>query len=40
MSITLSQSYSATIRTDQRTEFTCRALDQRTFEHGVELRLI
>ena len=30
----------ATIRTDQGPEFTCRALDQWAFEHGVELRLI
>ena len=28
------------IRTDQGPEFTCRALDQWAFEHGVELRLI
>ena len=39
-SIALSQSYPATIRTDQGPEFTCRALDQWAFEHGVELRLI
>lgn len=39
-SIALSQSYPATIRTDQGSEFTCRALDQWAFEHGVELRLI
>lgn len=39
-SIALLRSYPATIRTDQRPEFTCRALDQWTFEHGVELRLI
>ncbi len=32
--------YPATIRTDQGPEFTCRALDQWAFEHGVELRLI
>ncbi|HFK4386141.1 TPA: integrase core domain-containing protein, partial [Klebsiella pneumoniae] len=28
------------IRTVQGPEFTCRALDQWAFEHGVELRLI
>ncbi|CCP02130.1 Insertion elementuncharacterized 39.2 kDa protein [Erwinia amylovora Ea644] len=28
------------MRTDQRPEFTCRALDQLTFERGVKLRLI
>lgn len=39
-SIALSQSYPATIRTDQGPEFTCRALEQWAFEHGVELRLI
>ncbi|OSN03077.1 integrase core domain-containing protein, partial [Lonsdalea iberica] len=33
-------SYPATIRTDQGPEFTCRALDQWAFEHGVELQLI
>jgi putative transposase len=32
--------YPATISTDQGLEFTCRALDQWAFEHGVELRLI
>jgi putative transposase len=32
--------YPATIRTDRGPEFTCRALDQWAFEHGVELRLI
>lgn len=32
--------YPKTIRTDQRPEFTCRALEQWAFEHGVELRLI
>jgi hypothetical protein len=32
--------YSATIRTDQGPEFTCRALDQWAYEHGVALRLI
>ncbi len=31
--------YPVTIRTDQGPEFTCRALDQRAFEHSVELRL-
>ncbi|BEL69890.1 transposase [Serratia marcescens] len=39
-SIALFQGYPATIRTDQGPEFTCRALDQWAFEHGVELRLI
>ncbi|MGJ8713336.1 integrase core domain-containing protein, partial [Pantoea agglomerans] len=39
-SIALFRGYPATIRTDQGPEFTCRALDQWTFEHGVELRLI
>ena len=39
-SIALSQSYPATIRTDQGPEFTCRALDHWAFEHNVELRLI
>jgi len=39
-SITLFRGYPATIRTDQGPEFTCRALDQWAFEHGVELRLI
>lgn len=39
-SITLFRGYPATIRTDQGTEFTCRALDQWAFEHSVELRLI
>ncbi|EFM17928.1 Integrase catalytic region [Pantoea sp. aB] len=38
-SIALSQSYLATIGTDQGPEFTCSALDQWAFEHGVELRL-
>nr|CBX79620.1 Insertion element IS407 uncharacterized 31.7 kDa protein ORF1 [Erwinia amylovora ATCC BAA-2158] len=28
------------MRTDQGPEFTCRALDQLTFERGVKLRLI
>lgn len=32
--------YPATIRTDQGPEFTCHALDQCAFEHGVELRFI
>ncbi|WP_159378320.1 IS3 family transposase [Pantoea dispersa] len=39
-SIALFRGYTATIRTDQGPEFTCRALDQWAFEHGVELRLI
>lgn len=39
-SIALFRGYPATIRTDQEPEFTCRALDQWAFEHGVELRLI
>jgi len=39
-SIALYPLHPATIRTDQRPEFTCRALDQWAFEHGVELRLI
>lgn len=39
-SIALFRGYPATIRTDQVPEFTCRALDQWAFEHGVELRLI
>ncbi|EPW4258880.1 TPA: IS3 family transposase [Enterobacter cloacae] len=39
-SIALFRGYPATIRTDQGPEFTCRALDQWVFEHGVELRLI
>lgn len=39
-SIALFRGYPATIRTDQGPEFTCRALDQWAFEHGVELRLI
>jgi len=39
-SIALFRGYLATIRTDQGPEFTCRTLDQWTFEHGVELRLI
>ena len=34
------EGYPATIRTDRGPEFTCRALDQWAFEHGVELRLI
>ena len=38
--IALFRGYPATIRTDQGPEFTCRALDQWAFEHGVELRLI
>ncbi|MGK4436917.1 DDE-type integrase/transposase/recombinase, partial [Raoultella ornithinolytica] len=39
-SIALFRGYPATIRTDQGPGFTCRALDQWAFEHGVELRLI
>jgi putative transposase len=39
-SIALFRGYPTTIRTDQGPEFTCRALDQWAFEHGVELRLI
>ncbi len=39
-SIALFRGYPATIRTDQGAEFTCCALDQWAFEHGVELRLI
>ncbi|EOY5737702.1 IS3 family transposase [Enterobacter ludwigii] len=39
-SIALFRGYPTTIRTDQGLEFTCRALDQWAFEHGVELRLI
>lgn len=39
-SIALFRGYPATITTDQGPEFTCRALDQWAFEHGVELRLI
>ncbi len=39
-SIALFRGYPATIRTDQGPEFTCRALDQWAFKHGVELRLI
>ncbi|WP_152931529.1 IS3 family transposase [Pantoea agglomerans] len=39
-SIALFRGYPAMIRTDQGPEFTCRALDQWAFEHGVELRLI
>lgn len=39
-SIELFRGYPATIRTVQGPEFTCLALDQWTFEHGVELRLI
>ncbi|GAA3898072.1 hypothetical protein GCM10022405_24220 [Gibbsiella dentisursi] len=38
--IALFRGYPATIRTDQGPEFTCHALDQWAFEHGVELRLI
>ncbi len=33
--IALFRGYPATIRTDQGPEFTCRALDQWAFEHGV-----
>lgn len=39
-SIALFRGYPPTIRTDQGAEFTCRALEQWAFEHGVELRLI
>ncbi|MGO2440625.1 MAG: IS3 family transposase [Serratia proteamaculans] len=39
-SIALFRGYLAMIRTDQGPEFTCRALDQWAFEHGVELQLI
>lgn len=39
-SIALFRGYSATIRTDQGPEFSCRVLDHWTFEHVVELRLI
>lgn len=39
-SIALFRGYPATIRTDQDPEFTCCALDQWAFEHGVERRLI
>lgn len=39
-SITLFRRYPATIKTDPSPEFTCRALNQLAFEHGVELRLI
>lgn len=39
-SIELFRSYPETIRTEQVPEFTCRALDQWAFEHGVELRVI
>lgn len=39
-SIALFRGYPTTIRTVQDPEFTCRALDQWAFEHGVELRLI
>lgn len=39
-SIALFRGHPVAIRTDQSAEFTCRALDQWAFEHGVELRLI
>ena len=39
-SIALFRGYPVTIRTDQGPEFTCRALEQWAYEHGVELRLI
>ncbi|CCG88101.1 Insertion element IS476 uncharacterized 39,2 kDa protein [Erwinia piriflorinigrans CFBP 5888] len=39
-SIALFRGYPATIRTDHGPEFTCRALNQRAYEYGVELRLI
>ncbi len=38
--IALFRGYPATIRKDQGPEFTCHALNQWAFEHGVELRLI
>jgi len=38
--ITLFRGCPATIRTDPGPEFTCKALDQWAYEHGVELRLI
>lgn len=39
-SIALFRGYPATIRTGQGPEFTCLALDQWAYEHGVEPRLI
>ncbi len=39
-SIELFRGYPTMIKTDQGPEFTCHALDQWAFEHGVELRLI
>ncbi len=39
-SITLFRGYPTTIRAEQDPKFTCRALDQWVFVHGVELRLI
>lgn len=39
-SIALFRGHPATISTDQGPELTCRALEQRAFKHGVELRLI
>jgi putative transposase len=39
-SIALFRGYPGTIRTDQGPDFTCRALDQWVYKHGVELRLI
>lgn len=38
--IALFRGYPTTVRTDQCQKFTCRALEQWAFEHGVELRLI
>lgn len=39
-SIALFRGYPTTIRTNQRPEFTCRILEQRAFEHSVELHHI
>ena len=39
-SIALFRGHPTTIRTDQGPEFTCRALEQWAFEHGMDLRLI
>jgi len=39
-SIALFWGYPATMKTDKRPGFACRALVQWSFEHGVELRLI
>ena len=38
--IALYRGYPATKKNSQGHEFTCRALDQRVFEHGVELSII